>query len=568
MKSEESMYRFIEEKQIEKIVLEYILNNNHMEDRCIDVLKVAFDQMVSRILLQIKLYIENINQLKKTENLYHVIQEVKKRYETYLDQSLEHIGNPEILEIIKMIFDVLEMQKDDFSVERENPLEYERTLIESLALLKAQDALNHLKDESIREFTLPISIYNEYKDILKDFILNAYYTMQDDLKIIVEKHAREINIYESRSELINYIKVINEQKTILESFIHIDLNIDSDRFNEKANQLTSEFVYPLRDTYQYICSTIDDVEHAIKKCEKVEYNFVVKNIESIIENNIMNNSKLIALMEVVEANKKNTLDLFLMHVNDELVKVSTKAVNNLKRVSHPFELINYSLIDHMSTILMDVQALNINQVEEEHHRNIIQGVIDTLMLKYDVIKEKNEDYQLERKANQLDVTNIIFDFREEFEKNCNTYFEEAIQGTSSGFEHVQDRFDKVIHQAIDQAYERELTHLNKDILFEIKSLEDIIHQSIAILMENEQELVQSFGKKVRRLFELMIEDLKKYQVDRIFPEPGEKFNGRMHEIILVEESRDYIKGEIIRTQNSGFAIKGRIITRASIVAAK
>ncbi len=50
MKSEESMYRFIEEKQIEKIVLEYILNNNHMEDRCIDVLKVAFDQMVSRIL--------------------------------------------------------------------------------------------------------------------------------------------------------------------------------------------------------------------------------------------------------------------------------------------------------------------------------------------------------------------------------------------------------------------------------------------------------------------------------------------------------------------------------------
>jgi molecular chaperone GrpE (heat shock protein) len=42
----------------------------------------------------------------------------------------------------------------------------------------------------------------------------------------------------------------------------------------------------------------------------------------------------------------------------------------------------------------------------------------------------------------------------------------------------------------------------------------------------------------------------------------------MHEIILVEESSDYSKGEIIRTQNSGFAIKGRIITRASVVAAK
>ncbi len=54
-----------------------------------------------------------------------------------------------------------------FFAERENPLEYERTLIESLVLLKSQEALKSLRDEAIKEFKLPISTYNDYKKYFK-----------------------------------------------------------------------------------------------------------------------------------------------------------------------------------------------------------------------------------------------------------------------------------------------------------------------------------------------------------------------------------------------------------------
>ncbi len=580
MESEECMYRFIEEKQIEKVVLEYVLNHNQMEDRCIDVLKVAFDQMISRILLQVKLYIENINQLKNTEKVYDVIQEIKSCYTTYLTQNLDPIEDMESLEIIKMIYDVLEDQRESFFVERENPLEYERTLIESLVLLKSQEALKSLRDEAIKEFKLPISTYNDYKNILKAFVLDAYSGMQHNLKRIVENHAKEINNYEKRSDLIEYLKILQEQKNILESFIHIDLNIDSnsdsnsesniesDDSQEPLETLTHQFIWPLRHTYTSICEAIEESEQSIKQCDEVEYNFIIKNIENIIEKNIMNNSKLSTLMDGVEANKQNTIDLFLMHVNDELVKVSTKAINDFKRISHPFELICFRLIEHMGTTLAKIQATDYDQVQTEHHQNIIKGVIDTLMLKYDVIKEKNEDFQMERKTNQLDVANRMLGFRKEFEKKCADYLEEAIQGDSKDFERVQARFDKMVLQTMDEAYEGEIRHLNKDILFEIKSFEDIIDQSITRIMEDEQELVQTFGIQICQLFDKMIGDLKKYQIERIYPQAGEKFNGKIHEVILVEESSDFNKGQIIRTKNSGFSIQDRIITRASVVAAK
>ena len=568
MKSEERMYRFIEDKQIEKIVLEYILNNNLMEDRCIDVIKVAFDQMISRILLQIKLYIENTNQFKKTENLYNVVQDVKKRYTNYLNQNISQDEEQENIRIIHMIFDVLENQIEEIPIERENPLEYERTLIESLALLKAQDALNRLRDKSITNFKLPLSIYNNYREIIKTFIFEAYCSMQEDLKNIVEVHAKEINIYENRLELLEYVKTVKEQKTVLENYIHIDLNIDGDRLNEESNHLTRQFIYPLREIYQYICSAIEDVEHAKKKSEDIVYKFTIQNIDAIIENNILNNSKLSALMEVVEMNKNNTIDLFLMHLNDELVKVSTKAVNHLKRMSHPFELISFSIIDLIGTTLMEVQLMDIESVHEQHHLSIIRGVIDTLMLKYDIIKEKNEDFQLERKTGQLEMTNMILEFREEFEDKCDAYFEEALQGKTSGFIYVQERFEKVINQSFEQAYEKELNYLTRDVLFEIKSFEEMIYQSIAILMKSEEESVLLFGNKMHYLFDIMIKILKKHKVERIFPQPGEKFNGKAHEIIFVEESSDFNKGEIIRTQNSGFVIEERVISRASVVAAK
>ncbi len=181
------MYEFISEKEIEKIVLEHVVNAKKVEDRSKELLKHAFEQITSRILLQVKLHIENSNSFKSVEKVYIETNNFKKRYLEYLefDYNKDIITDNEI-EILNGVFKSISDATQDFPEYTENPLEYERMLIISTGLLRIKEAMNTIQDEIVASFELPSSLNVSFSDVLFHHMHDRYVILFDSLNEIVE----------------------------------------------------------------------------------------------------------------------------------------------------------------------------------------------------------------------------------------------------------------------------------------------------------------------------------------------------------------------------------------------
>jgi molecular chaperone GrpE (heat shock protein) len=175
---------------------------------------------------------------------------------------------------------------------------------------------------------------------------------------------------------------------------------------------------------------------------------------------------------------------------------------------------------------------------------------------------------MQKKESYLLFSKSLLDFKNEFEQNCEQYLEDTINGANEGFAQIQVKFNRLVEKECQDNQSKNLDYLKKDILFEINTLEDLMNQSVFRLRESEEEMVISFLASCDYLNRIVFNQLKRNNIIPIHPNAHEVFNGKLHEVLMLEEEEGFKKGEIIRTQNSGFAYGNMILTRASVIASK
>ncbi len=355
---------------------------------------------------------------------------------------------------------------------------------------------------------------------------------------------------------------------MLKNFIYINLEIGQDRESQsQSSELTGKYIYPLRQLFQDIHTTLSDIKHVMKKVKDVNP-LVVKNVDKIIESNILRDKRLKELIDIIEDDKHNTVDRIIIHINDELTKISTAELKKLKKQSNRFELLSYIILELFEDCLQCISGFALDDIEDDLHKKIVKGVVDTLHLKYDSLKEKDDYYHLMKKQNHLEYSEALLDFKNDFEQKCDGYLDEAILGSNVSFNKAQSKFIRLLDKQKEENLNYDLDYYKRDVLFEIKTLEDLIHQSIDKLKVSQEDVCITFVECVDKMYHHILAQLKRHNIMSIIAKEHDPFNGKIHEILLAEVCEGFEKGEIIRTQNSGFIYENRILVRASVIAAK
>lgn len=114
-----------------------------------------------------------------------------------------------------------------------------------------------------------------------------------------------------------------------------------------------------------------------------------------------------------------------------------------------------------------------------------------------------------------------------------------------------------------------MAYLRNDLLFfEIRSFDEIVKLSLNKFIECEQSNEHVVVKELVRVYKQSRKALNRSDILFIEPEPHEKFDGKLHEVLMAKEEEGYGKGEIIKCQGIGYVKDDYVIMRANVIAAK
>jgi len=569
MKSEAMMYEFIKEKEIENIILEHGINRKKIENKSKDLIKHGFEQISSRILLQIKLYIENSNKFKLAERSYEKRIRLRDQYVQYIDVGYaeESISEDDI-GVIKGIYQLVRQEIDNFPESSDNPMEYERMLIISTGLLKIKEYLNTIQDELITRFELPKGLNIDFSQHLQQFIISYYQEIKTELIRIVTTVVEQLNNPDQREEIHRFLKFLAKQETMLKNFIHFNFEIDQEwQANHGNIEMNQVYIYPLRQLYQEIHTTIMDINHDFNK-KTVINSIEIKNIESIVETNVVKNRRMKELIELIEDDKTNTIDRLLSHVTDEMRKIAAIELRSLKKASESTELTSYMIVDLFAKTIHSITQKDISLLDETTETKIFQAVMTTLQFKYQALKEKDSDFHMKKLDFYLECENDYYEYRDVFEKSMQQLADDVLQGSKDSFVTIQEKFNRIIRTNDEKNKQIDIEYCSKEILFEMRTFEDLMLQSVSKLKESKNAIVASCTQEIATLYSKLIEGLDKLGIKQFIPVIGESFNGKMHEVLMVEVTNEYKKGDIIRVQNGGFLLNEQVLLRASVIVEK
>jgi len=203
---------------------------------------------------------------------------------------------------------------------------------------------------------------------------------------------------------------------------------------------------------------------------------------------------------------------------------------------------------------------------------IIAGIIETIRIKIDSLKESMEQFKETTKTEykpaaapndyitQLysswisnpptpDTLYVFFENAEIF----TVYSEKLVKDLAN----VTTKLDKQI-----------LRYQKENLLYEISTYEEILYYSVSRLRDSELPQVQTAVEILDETFVALGSILEEKGISVIQPNPHDPFVAREHEILTAEQHDGFVKGEIIKTMTSGYKQGDQVILRANVVAAR
>ncbi len=570
MKSEDDMYEFIKPNEIEKIILEHRMRHGQLEEQAHGLLRSSYDTVISRMLLQVKFYLENLNPYKAAEQLYRQFEEFKHRYEAYIETlSPEDLPPIEDKKMIAAMFYGIENLLMDLPQLEENPIEYERMLIVSTNLLKIKELLNENKEELITRFKLPHNFTEDKIEQLEDYLRAILEEKFQRFYEQIDQASIEITDIERRKDLVWMVNLLREQQALLKNYIYITIDVEEPYRNDyDSGELTATYIYPIRQIYTELTSALSDMDRLYKK-EIQRTPFELKNKDRLVEHVIYRMPRIKEVIELVEEDHRITKDEMLTHITDELRKISGMEMAQIKKKSNRFELLSFAILDTYEIGLGQIRMPTSLEGIEEQIIKVLKGIMDTLLLKYDCLKEKDTRYHLAKKEAYLTAMGRLIGFSNQFEKDGENFLQEAIHGDGHRFTEAGEAFLELVEEIAKEVEKEDMDFLSKELLPEMATFEDIIHQSVKHVMTkcDHPEIIPMM-EEIRGLYNRLIKQIERQGITTIRPEVKERFEPKYHEVIVAENQEGYSKGEIIRRQNIGYHYEGYVLRRAGVIVAK
>lgn len=568
---------FIKEHELNDVLLKLITRRNSFEEKLVEVIMKQLENEASMFLFSFKSELDQHNPFKALEDLYIFSEEIKDIYSKCIDifyKNVNRFQSLEIKEILSGIIWSLENVLTTYPKDSENRIELERI---------------HLVSEAIRQmksvFKKSIQGYIDYKlssELLEFDLAHAieemiHHIFENEGSSIKEIHAyslKMMNLLDKRIEGRKYINFVSTAKKNLEVYQTINVEILQRKIEDDSDV----------ETFKNIINVIRELYRKLELKENEMYSIVnyttfstntisesfnrLKNIDHMVQH-ILNNEELILLVDEFQNHKIQVLEQLTLSILDEINKAITFSMYDISSQSKEVQFLSCNIVESLKQANECLQELkNDISIQGAEEDELIKVLIDTIDLKYLTLKDKDVSFLITKKEQYINYEKRLMDYKADFQEKIKEYFEKMISDSKTYFLNSQVAFEKILNQLIDKNDKEDISYLKTDLLFEIVTLEEIIKFCLPKLKDSQKDNVERVVEVIENCYVQIEKNILLAKIETIEPAIHDRFNGKDHEAILVEDRKGFKKGEIVAVHTKGYKYKGIPVVRANIVAAK
>lgn len=414
------------------------------------------------------------------------------------------------------------------------------------------------------------------KDINKEFNDRFY----DMISQCFNNHLKNciifLNDIEKRDVTAFYFEMIKEEKELLSSVIRVQADVlEKEIQTAQEEEFIQSILFQLRDAYQHINKHVDIVVDKFSSVDKKPVFLEVKldNFELIKENDSFKKEYIKSFIPLKQK-FADVISVILENINSDKNDVFEKIRKSFSN--------SFKLCESIRNIFFGINAFYDDvrfELEKSAEKNILDGIYDTIKIKVESLNEsliflKNEGVEILNKKNiqpfKLNdkekeiISGELFDYFI-MESNVKEIDDNAADKIKDTFAYKLGRDNKNI---ADKADKKLLQFKKEQLLFEITTFEEIMNYSISRLRKSENRSVREYVNAVDFAVESIDRCLEEFGITIIRPLSHQMFNGKEHEVLMAEKSKEFNKGEIIKVMNSGFKENDLVIIRANVIAAR
>jgi len=557
------------EKEIEEIILAYLLTVRKLEKELGSLIQSQLKRLVARVLLKVNQNLKYKEKSRCNEGLYYVherIAQCYKAYSGYGEMAIDNLTNPIMRERLYFIKGRLEDRQEKLVIEEDNPIAYERMLMISGGIGRMKQLLEPVTEVLEGQYNIDNHITVEalihvMKAHMQDFFKAHLPAMMDLLK-------ESILLLDIREEAHGYERLIEIEKQVIEPII-LEIEV-----MERSLEIGTErqIVRDLLSTLVVAKEAIVAQEKRIEESQRISFQPTTildqTMIQEIIDHQEEDYIKEAEdILTSIEINYEESLAKLEAMVLEELTRNSNETLKNVREVSQSYYKLSQQVVLLFQETVTQLEALHINYQTEEG-KKIGEGIFTTMKLKCEGLKNKDALYQNQKADKVAEQETELMGIRIKFEQEIKTIMDQTIDGIDEGLITLQTTFNKTASQIQASQLKVDRTYLREELLFELRTFEEMVHLSLRKIVGYEGEHILNFVTVMERLYGQLRKVLSDQGIRFIEPDPHEEFDGKIHEIIVAKEEASFKRGEVIRCQNIGYVEGAYVVLRAMVVVAK
>ncbi len=563
------MTQLTDMKEIQNVVLEHILKLRQIEEETANLLEDKLDHLITRLLLRINQNLKGIKGIKGYDVLYDHVENTKGQYEAFileLDAAVPKITEPGVLEIFHGIRHMAAEYIETTPIKNDNPITYERMVLISATVLRIKGVwLEQLKlHHKVTPFGNSISKEQYLSQIQRDvrrFFFDSMIAVSHILKESLELMA-------AFEEGKKYQRFVKKQVKDIETLVLRQKDIImAQTMTKSESDMLWQLLEQLTEMHRQCQHVLKEVEEDAALTEDVAAIISMDQMEQLMASYVSEQSpdinQMMSHLSQVMDDSVTTLSEILTRIASEY---GEKLTGNLHLAAAEYHRLGVGLGD---VFLEGVGALQTDRVYgTEKGKAIAGGIENTVALKCQSIREKNEQYQKDKRSHIARIDKSILAEKERLISDVRTYLEDLLLGQGNACENAYERFLVKCRQLEEKEKKFDLAYMKNDLLFELRTYEELMEHSLKRLIELEPE-------KAIDVSEAMIDMMKKsrdllgyHDIKLIVPKEGDKFEAKKHEVLMAETQEGFAKGTIIKCINIGYFRGDIVLVRASVVAAR
>lgn len=564
------MNQIIDNKDIEKVVLEYILKVRQLEEETGLVLKERTEHLITRVLLRMNQNLKNLNQGKKYDPLYHLAEDMKQGYThciRLLDKGVELISDPLVEEILAGVRKMAVTSLAHMPSKSDNPITYERMVLINAGILRVKQFYQSAMESHDWSCSLGDQVSSAHILVYLEEQVIVFFdeTMKDVLGLLDET----LVLLADFSEGKKYQRFVEEQVRHLSTLaLKQQEVIMAHLVTDEEKHYVTELLAALRQVHDLSEIGLANLSEVTEKAINDDAVMGIDQIDLLMKAHVFGQ---VANVEQLLGKGQCTMD---QSINDlkgilskEVARITLEVHQWMTDEAAGFQRLSGQMVNLFFETVIELET-SPETYETDQGKAIVKGIKETLALKLESFREKDTNYQLGKKDVAIVLEQHLLEQNERFLQGAESLLLAVVAGDEDVYPKMERQFNDQVDEVKKRHFNYNVDYLRHELLFELKSYEELIEHSLRKLIELEPNQAKDITEILLATLEQSRVILSSHKIELIMPRPHDRFVGKYHEVMLAEEEEGFYKGEIIKTINIGYQLKKHVIIRASVLAAR